>query len=109
MQATHALGATTDRSGARLAALRWPLLLLLIVICFFWKLTLSDQYSWLDSPDNAYQVLPWYQLQAREWHQGRFPLWDSNLWGGQPLLAQAQPGAAYPPNWLLFLAPLKNG
>src|SRR5206468_7949895 len=35
----------------------------------------------------------------------RFPLWDQYLWAGQPLLGQAQPGAAYPLNWLLFCLP----
>ena len=54
-------------------------------------------------------VLPWLQFQAGEWHRHRFPLWDPNSWFGQPLFGQAQPGSAYPLNWLLFLAPLKNG
>ena len=36
-------------------------------------------------------------------------LWDPYQVGGQSLIGQAQPGAAYPFNWLLFLAPLKNG
>jgi hypothetical protein len=53
-------------------------------------------------------VLPWYQFQAGEWHAGRFPLWDPYQWG-QSLIGQAQPGAAYPPNWLLFLVPLRHG
>jgi hypothetical protein len=96
------------------ATLRWssaggPALLLLIFICFFWKLLLTNQYTWLDNPDIANQVLPWYQFQAGEWHAGRMPLWDPYLWGGQPLVGQMQPGAAYPPNWLLFLAPLRRG
>jgi hypothetical protein len=101
----------TDRNEAtgRLQEAAWTLLLLAICICFFWKLVLTNQYTWLDNPDAANQVLPWYQFQAGEWHQGRFPLWDPYHWGGQPLLGQAQPGAAYPPNWLLFLAPLRNG
>ena len=86
-----------------------PALLLVVVSCFFWKLVFTNQYTWLDSPDAANQVLPWYQFQAGEWHAGRMPLWDPYLWGGQPLLAQAQPGAAYPPNWLLFLMPLRRG
>jgi hypothetical protein len=84
------------------------MLLLLIVTGFFWKL-LTTQYTWLDHPDMAYQVLPWYQLQAVSWHHGQFPLWDPHVWAGQPLVGQLQPGAAYPPNWLLFLAPLKEG
>ncbi|HWQ52438.1 MAG TPA: hypothetical protein VN442_02060 [Bryobacteraceae bacterium] len=95
------------RSAAR--ALAVPALLLLIIVLFYWKITLTKQYTWLDAPDFAYQVLPWYQFQASEWHQGRIPLWDPYLWGGQPLIGQAQPGAAYPPNWLLFRLPLRDG
>ena len=38
--------------------LAMPALLLLIVTGFFWKLTLTKQFSWLENPDAAYQVLP---------------------------------------------------
>ncbi len=86
-----------------------PALLLLLVSAFYWKLTAADQYTWLDSPDLANQVLPWWNYQAREWHAGRFPAWEPNQWGGQPLVGQMQPGAAYPLNWLLFLTPLREG
>ncbi len=85
-----------------------PLVLLLIVTGFFWKL-LTKQYTWMDQPDMASQVLPWYQVQASAWHRGEFRLWDTHVWGGQPLIGQLQPGAAYPLNWPLFLAPLKDG
>ncbi|HTM47620.1 MAG TPA: hypothetical protein VL285_03010 [Bryobacteraceae bacterium] len=101
--------AAEDQISRGVARFKWPALLLAIYICCFWKLALSDQYTWLDAPDYAYQVLPWYQFQAGEWHRGHFPLWDPYLWGGQPLVGQAQPGAVYPLNWLLFLAPLRNG
>ncbi|MDQ6665910.1 MAG: hypothetical protein M3Z23_16135, partial [Acidobacteriota bacterium] len=75
----------------------WPPALLLIVyIGVFWKLTLTSQYTWLESPDFANQVLPWYQFEAAEFHAGHFPLWDPYLWGGQPLLGQMQPGLSYP-------------
>src|SRR2546430_16452290 len=101
----------TDRDTAtsRIQAVAWPALLLLICICFFWKLVLTNQYTWLDSPDTVNQILPWYQFQAGEWHQGKFPLWDPYHWGGQSLIGQGQPGAAYPLNWILFLLPLRNG
>jgi len=92
-----------------MSRLKWPALLLVICVGFFWKLVFTNQYSWLDSPDFAYQVLPWYQFQAGEWHHGHMPLWDPNLWGGQPLLGQVITGGAYPPNWLLFLLPLRKG
>ncbi len=79
-------------------------MLLAIVTLFYWRLTFTHQYTWMDNPDVAYQVLPWFQLQAREWHAGHFPMWDPTGWGGQTLFGQAQPGAAYPPNWILVLA-----
>lgn len=85
------------------------LLILLVLIGFHWRLTLSGQYTWLESPDLARQVLPWFQMQVGEFQQGRIPLWDPYSHGGQPLLAQAQPGTAYPLNWLLFLMPTRNG
>ena len=91
---------------------RWllgPAVVAMLVTGFFWKLALSDEFLWIDSPDIANQVLPWFQFQASQWHAGRFPLWDPYLWFGQPLIRQAQPGAAYPLNWILFLLPLRNG
>jgi hypothetical protein len=86
-----------------------PLLLFLIVVVFHWRLVLTEQFTWLDGPDYPNQVMPWFQFQAEEWHHHRFPMWDPTSWFGQPLLGQAQPGAAYPPNWLLFLLPFKGG
>jgi hypothetical protein len=81
----------------------------LIYVGFYWKLTLTKQYTWLESPDMANQVLPWFQFQAGEWHKGHFPIWDPFEWAGQSLIGQAQPGVAYPPNWILFLMPLRDG
>jgi hypothetical protein len=83
-------------------------LLLVITAAFYWKLTLTRQYTWLDSPDMALQVLPWLEFQAREVHAGRLPFWDPYLWGGQSLIGQLQPGTAFPLNWVLFALPLRD-
>ena len=93
-----------SRNRVRIAAL-----LFLAVAGYYWKLTLTRQFEWMNGNDLAEQVLPWFTLQAREWHAGHFPLWDPYLWTGQPLFGQAIPGAAYPLNWILFLLPLENG
>ena len=85
-----------------------PLLLLVIVTGTYWKL-LTKQYTWADHPDMAYQVLPWYQFEAESLQHGELPLWDPHVFGGQPLVGQMQPGAAYPLNWPLFLLPLRGG
>jgi hypothetical protein len=83
-------------------------LMLAIVAGFYWKLTLTRQFEWVWGPDLAQQVLPWFTVQARALHQGAVALWDPYTWGGQPLLGQAQPGTAYPLNWLLFAVPLRH-
>lgn len=86
---------------------RRPVLLLLILTAGLWhQLLFSDRFSYLHTPDLTGQVLPWMQVQAEAWHSGEFPVWDPYVRGGQPLLGQMQPGAAFPLNWPLFLAPL---
>jgi hypothetical protein len=101
----------SDRKQPRrtVRALAGPAALFLICCALFWKLVLTNQYTWLEGPDLANQVLPWLQFQAGEWHAGRFPLWDPYHWGGQPLAGQAQPGVVYPFNWILLSLPLKEG
>jgi hypothetical protein len=89
--------------------LKFPFLLLLITIAFNWKLLLSGQYTCLDGTDTVYQVIPWLQVQAVQWHGGHFPLWDPHLWAGQPLVGQVQPGTLNPLNWILFSMPFKDG
>lgn len=89
--------------------LRFPLLLLVILIGFYWKLTLTRQYDWLWGPDLTQQVLPWLDEEARQWHHLTFPVWDTHEWTGQSLIGQAQPGVAYPLNWILWSLPRKDG
>jgi hypothetical protein len=57
----------------------------------------------------AFQVRPWLDFGAREFHAGRFPLWDPYLYAGQSLIGQVQTGAANPLNWILFALPLRDG
>jgi hypothetical protein len=85
------------------------MVLFAVVAGFYWKITLTSQFDWVWGPDLATQVMPWFTVQARSWHAGTFPLWDPYLWAGQPLLGQAQPGGAYPLNWILFSLPLDHG
>src|SRR5260370_7924820 len=94
--------------SSKLRSAPGPAVRFLITIAIFWKLVLTNQSTWLDHPDIVNQVLPWYQFEATEWHQGRFPLWDPHHWGGQSLIGQGQPGVAYPFNCTLFLLPLRD-
>ena len=94
---------------ARLHRMAAALGLLLLAIGFYWKLTLTGQYAWFDHPDMCYLEIPRLQFQAREIHQGRFPLWDPLIWSGQPLVGQTQPGPLFPLNLLFALLPLRDG
>ncbi len=93
----------------RLSFLVGPLLVTIITVGFWWKLVLTSEFTWLNSPDLARQVLPWYQFEASEWHHGRVPLWDPNLWFGQPLIGQTNQGVASPLSWLFYATPLRDG
>src|SRR5947209_8615196 len=93
----------------RLSVVAFPLLILIIVSGFYWKLTLTHQYDWVTGPDMADQVLPWFEEQARQIQHRHIPLWDPHGWLGEPMLGLGQPGTAYPLNWLLFLIPESHG
>jgi hypothetical protein len=85
----------------------WAALLLAICAAFYWKLLFTDQYSFMDSPDLANMELPRLQYLATQINHLRLPLWNPNLWCGQPFLAQFT-GAAYPANWILPLGLVKG-
>ncbi|GIU78291.1 MAG: hypothetical protein KatS3mg005_1529 [Bryobacteraceae bacterium] len=90
-----------QRWGRIAAATVLPLLL----AGLHWELLAGPRAVWFASEDNAYQVLPWLEVQARAWRAGELPLWDPYQWMGQPLPGQGQPAVASPLNWLLGLKP----
>ncbi len=91
--------------------MRWrgPILIFLIVTGFYWKLTLSRQYTFLESLDQADQVLPWLDLVVNSIRHGQIPLWTPYELYGQPLLAQVSPSVVSPFVWVLALTPLRDG
>jgi hypothetical protein len=99
------------QSGWRgLLARAWPPSLMLAgVIAVFWKLALTKQYTFLESPDLANQVMPWLQAQVFAIRHWSVLLWDPYEWFGQSLIGQVQPGVASPFTFLLALAPLHDG
>src|SRR5258707_2839477 len=99
----HPGGDRVKRTTAALA------ILLVLTAAFYWKLTLTSDWTWLEGPDFAIQVRPWLDWCAREFHAGRIPLWDPYEWAGHTLIGQVQPGIANPLNWVLFAMPLRDG
>ncbi len=99
----------TPRWRTRLAQVGALLALLLLTAGFYWKLTISRQWTYLEGPDLANVVRPWLDFEAREFHAGRFPLWEPYEWAGHTLIGQVQPGITNPLNWILFAMPLRDG
>ena len=97
------------QNNYRLAGALPVAVLFLLSVGFYWKLVLTNQYVWFDHPDMCYIEIPRLEFQAREIHAWHFPLWDSSIWSGQPLIGQTQPGPLYPLNLLFYLLPLRNG
>ncbi len=76
------------------------LILTLLPALFFWRLitpNLPDQMQ-IKSGDFTEQYFPLRAFTAQEWVNGRLPLWNPYLYGGQPALADIQSGALYPPH-----------
>lgn len=96
-------------SPGRLARVWPPALLVSSVITVFWKLALTKQYTFLESPDLANQVMPWLQAQVYAIRHWSVLIWDPYEWFGLPLLGELQPGVASPFTFLLALAPLHDG
>jgi len=72
----------------------------------FWRLIFTRQYTWLNSPEVAGLLLPWFQMQAASLHHWSLTLWDPYQWCGHPIAAEGQAGVLYPLNWLLWAMPL---
>ena len=54
--------------------------------------------------------LPNVEYWRAAWlRDGRWPLWNAQLFAGQPFAADPLAGLWYPPNWLLLLTPLPLG
>ncbi len=67
---------------------------------YFFPVTLA-QAVWFGS-DTVRTYFPLGTELARALHEGRLPLWTTGMYGGFPLLADAQVGALYPINLILY-------
>ena len=56
--------------------------------------------------DVVYQQIPWRAAVRRAAFEGRMPLWNPDVLGGEPLLAVQQPAVLHPGTWIGLLLPL---
>ncbi len=96
---------TIARSRNRLLEATLIIVLFLLPCLFFWRLLAPNPADRATIPagDFTEQYYPLHLFAAREWAQGRLPLWDPYIYAGQPALADIQSGALYPLNLLVIL------
>ncbi|MCX8054881.1 MAG: YfhO family protein [Ignavibacteria bacterium] len=73
---------------------------LLTTAIFFWEHLFGSAYLWEDFAEYIYPV---QTFAAREFAQGRIPLWNPFAFAGMPFLADLQVGFFYPLNRILTL------
>ena len=59
--------------------------------------------------DVVASMIPWQKAVRYDVKNGRPPLWNPFLLGGEPLLAVQQSAALHPATWVSFLLPLAQG
>ncbi len=79
------------------------LFLAALTALFFWPVWLLGYRFPLGGGDLYGQLLPIWDYVARWLHHGIFPLWDTQVMAGDPILSEAQYGLLNPLNWPLFL------
>lgn len=87
-------------------AREWTALGVLGLACagFFWRALLTPGITMpAGGGDYAAFYYPNAVFAARELGQGRFPLWNPQIFGGMPFAADPQQGVFYPPNLLFYL------
>ncbi len=95
---------------------RWlpPAVLAGAVVVFLWPLALRPNGIPF-APGAAYTDLLISHLPNAAylrdtlWNLGQWPLWNAQLFAGQPFAADPLAGLWYPPNWLLLILPLALG
>jgi hypothetical protein len=96
---------TTAKSRNRLTEAIVLIVLFLLPCLFFWRLLTPNpaDRATITAGDFTEQYYPLHLFAAREWAQGRLPLWDPYIYAGQPALADIQSGTLYPLNLLVIL------
>ncbi|MEZ4516946.1 MAG: hypothetical protein R3C44_08950 [Chloroflexota bacterium] len=52
---------------------------------------------------------PYYDAVRTALREGRLPVWEPNLFGGYPFMAQPQQSTFYPPSWINLIVPTNVG
>lgn len=85
------------------------LLMLAISLAFFAGVLIPPVGKALAGHDMTGYYYIYWNLVRDSLLSGHLPLWEPDIFGGYPILAQPQQNTFYPPNWINLIAPLRVG
>ena len=92
------------------ATVKYLFLLALVVVLFYWKTLLTNQFTLIVGSEGVDQSYAWLHFWLHSIWQGHVPLWDRYAFAGSPFAAETLPTAFYPLRLLFALVPLnRNG
>ena len=93
----------------RRPALWTALLFLLLALIFFGRTLVPPVGQVLAGHDMVGYYYIYWETVREALRGGGLHLWEPNIFGGYPLLAQPQQSTFYPPNWVNLLVPVRVG
>ncbi len=94
---------------ARRPHLAAALLFLGLALAFFARALFPPAGQVLAGHDMVGNYYIYWEVVREALRGGRLPLWEPNIFGGFPFLAQPQGNTFYPPNWINLLVPVRVG
>jgi hypothetical protein len=79
--------------------------LLLVTVLFYWRITLTGQFSLLTESEGVNQAYSWLQFWTSALRHGFLPLWDPYTIAGHIFSGEMQTAAFYPLHLILALFP----
>lgn len=81
----------------------WCAALTIAIVLDQWKHLFPGQYTLLAGAEPIRQAYSWFTFWCRSIHDGSWPLWDPNSWGGYAFPGEMQTAAFYPLYLVLLL------
>lgn len=85
------------------------LLFLGLSLVFFGRVLLPPPGEVMAGHDMVGNYYIYWEAVRDALRSGRLPLWEPNIFGGFPFLAQPQQNTFYPPNWVNLVVPVRVG
>ncbi len=85
------------------------LLFLLLALIFFGRGLAPPAGQVLAGHDMVGNYYIYWETVREALHTGQLHLWEPNIFGGFPFLAQPQQSTFYPPNWVNLVVPVRVG